>query len=146
MSRREIMGYAANLRAPLWKSQKQYLRALVDYQKDMRDRPYHPAGFNNFAWLVATVDLPERQSYRAEALKAATQAITLQREAGAPALTRKDLANYLDTLACVYAYAGDFTSASTTESEAISISAEPDFRQRLERFKGATPADCTGER
>jgi hypothetical protein len=144
MSRLETMGYAATLRAPLWKNQKQYLRALSDYRDDVRDRPGHPVAFNNFAWLVATTGFPQRESYKAEALQAATQAVALQRQAGAPELTRKDLANYLDTLACVYAYGGDYKSANTAESEAVSISAKPEFKQRQEMFTKAVPTDCTG--
>jgi hypothetical protein len=144
MSRRETMGYAATLRASLWKNQKQYLRALSDYRDDMRKRPEHPVAFNNFAWLVATTDFLQRQSYKAEALQAATQAVALQRQAGAPELTRKDLANYLDTLACVYACRGDYISANTAESEAVSISANPEFKQRQEMFTKTVPTDCTG--
>jgi len=49
-------------------------------------------------------------------------------------LTRKDLANYLDTPGCVYAYGGDYDGASAAESEAASISATPEFKQRQEMF------------
>jgi hypothetical protein len=142
MSRRETMGYAAILRAPLWKERKEYLRVVSEYRTDMQDRPGHPLAFNNFAWLVATTNFPQRESYKAEALQAAIQAVALQRQAGAPRFTRDDLANYLDTLACMHAYSGDFKSAEIAESEAASISAKPEFKQRQGTF--AAHMDCTG--
>ncbi|MGJ4997709.1 hypothetical protein ACQR0Z_25010 [Bradyrhizobium sp. HKCCYLS3077] len=144
MSRSATMGYAATMRAPLWKKQKQYIRALSEYRQDMRDRPGHPSPFNNLAWLIVTTDFSERESLRAEALQAATQAVSLQRQAGAAAVTRENLANYLDTLACAYAYAGDYKNAIASEMEAVSLSANVEFRQRQAMFANSPPNDCTG--
>ena len=54
-------------------------------------------------------------------------------------------ANRKDTLACVYALAGDFVRARKYEEEAKDQSGDPAFEKRLAKFTQQPPKDCTGE-
>jgi tetratricopeptide (TPR) repeat protein len=144
MSRAETLGYTALLRAPLWQKQGQFARALKDYQFDIQARPGHPASYNNFAWLVAANEFPERASYKVKAIEYATRAVALHKSAGAPELSRHDTANDLDTLACAYAYNRDYKRAIATEDEALSIMMDDGFKKRRALFAQPIPVDCTG--
>lgn len=146
LTRTEAMGYAHTLRAALWKRKGDYDRAVQDYRTAMRDRPDSPIAYNGFAWIVATTDWPARDALRADALQAAERAVSLQRSSGDTRLTRSGISDYMDTLACLYAGAGDFNKAIAAEQGALAVSHRAEFRTRLASFSGANPKDCTGAR
>jgi hypothetical protein len=77
-------------------------------------------------------------------MKAVVRAIELQKASGDRRLMRADIANFLDTQACLFALAGDFKRATVTEQQAIAISLKPEFQERLDSFRGPSPRDCTG--
>ncbi len=134
MSKDEIISYVLNLRAFQWKRRGMIDRALQDYREAIRKHPAHPEPLNNFAWLVASSDFPERNSYKIEAMDAAQKATLIQRSP-----------SYLDTLACMHAFSGDYIQAAKYEKEASD--GEPSnkvFADRLQKFRSATPQDCTG--
>jgi hypothetical protein len=134
MTRDEVMGYVIRLRTALWKNRSEFQRAASDYRKSMALWPGHPLSFNNFAWMVATRQFPERAALMGEAVKAADRAIVLDR--------RPD---YLDTAGCVYAAAGDFAGAASFEAEALAGDPEnQEYRDRLDGFRAARPRDCLG--
>jgi hypothetical protein len=133
MSHDQTIAYALSIRASVWQKQGKFDRAIQDYGNAMAHTA-SPGIFNNFAWFVATQDMPQRPGLKGEALRAAVKAVSLKRSA-----------NYLDTLACTYAYIGDFTKAVTIEQEAIGLRADSQFKARLGLFQNATPKDCTGQ-
>ncbi len=143
MLRKETLAYAYRLRGGLWKRRKDYDRAVADYMTAMRDWPASPAAYNNFAWIVASVEWPARKSLYAHALAAAERAVQLQDASELSVLTRTDLGNYYDTLACLQAYAGDFQKAADTERRAIATSPQTEFEERLANLIGPDPKDCT---
>lgn len=132
MSRQQTLGYALTLRAEMWKNRQLYDRAVSDYRTAMRLYPEAPTSYNNLAWMVATKEMPKRNELEDEALAAALRSTSID-----------DSANYLDTLACVYALRGDMQQALKTESDALKKSpSNPDFTMRLALFN--TSKDCTG--
>jgi tetratricopeptide (TPR) repeat protein len=136
MSRDETLGYALGLRASIWETLGKYDSAISDYREPMKLYPQDPVYYNNFAWIVATRQLSDRKQLQKAALTASEHATTVNRTA-----------NYLDTLACVYALTGDFKKAITLESEAVKTARGKDeaaFRQRLAGFMEPKPRDCTG--
>lgn len=136
MSRDETFGYALGLRASIWETLGKYDSALSDYREAIKLYPQEHAYYNNFAWVVATKQLSNRKQLQKAALEASEHATTITRTA-----------NYLDTLACVYALTGDFKKAITLESEAVKTASGRDeaaFRERLAGFLKPKPKDCTG--
>lgn len=134
MLRSESLGYALTLRASLWETREFYTSAIDDYRGAMKLYPQAPVSYNNFAWLIATKEVPNRKKLQQEALTAAEQAITISRKP-----------NYLDTLGCVYALLGDFQQAIKYQSEAVAEDPRNSaFRERLDLFKNPNPKDCTG--
>jgi hypothetical protein len=134
MSRDQTLSYALTLRVPLWKSKGLFDRAVGDYREAIRLFPEHPYAYNNFAWLVATKDFQGRAGYKNEAVAAASKAVAINRTP-----------DYLDTLACAYAFTGDFAQAAAMENEALA--GEPsnkEFSERLKQFQASSPKDCTG--
>lgn len=135
MSRDQTLAYVLRLRGGLWSSRGVISKAFDDYRASIRLFPEHPVANNGFAWFVATKgELPDREKYLPEALKAATQAVAV-----------RPIAGYLDTLACVHAFAKDFNSAIRYQTMAVQN--EPTkaiFSERLEMFKATPPRDCTG--
>jgi tetratricopeptide (TPR) repeat protein len=133
MSLLETLGYAYSLRAELWKNAGKYDRALMDFRQGMKLYSQGPISYNNFAWMIATRDIPDRKKLQVEAVSAAERAVAIDRTA-----------NYLDTLGCTYALGGDFDRASSIESEAVTKShGKTEFQQNLDKFKAHK--DCTGE-
>lgn len=54
----------------------------------------------------------------------------------------------MDTLACMYAYRGDFANAVATEEKAIELAHNKivdDLKRRVGKFTASPPRDCTGE-
>jgi tetratricopeptide (TPR) repeat protein len=132
MSREQTMGYALSLRAETWSKRQIYDRALADFRSAMQMYPESPLSYNNFAWMIATRDMPNREMLAADALNAALKATSIE-----------NIANYMDTLACVYALKGDFPQALKIENEALAKSpGNTDFEARLSLFNRS--ADCTG--
>lgn len=133
MSRSEVISYALTLRAPLWE-RGSAARAIDDYFEAMKRSPGHPGPQNNFAWLIATKEFSDRSKYKAMAIDAATKAVALHR-----------IPNYMDTLACVHAFAGEFDLAKRYAEEAVAgAPSNTQFAQRLKLFQAANPTDCTG--
>lgn len=134
MTRQETLGYALTLRAWLWETNGLYGSALSDYREAMKLYPQAPGSFNNFAWMIATKEVPDRKRLQQDALAAAERAVTIARKP-----------NYLDTLACVCALKGDFQQAIKYQSEAVAEDPRNlSFQERLAQFKGPNPRDCTG--
>jgi hypothetical protein len=131
MSRDQVMGYVYGIRGDLRGRRRQYTHAIEDFRKSISLYPESPKSSNNLAWMVATKDFPERGNLGSEALAEAKRAVGIQRNA-----------NHLDTLACVFAALGDFSSAVVTATEAVRLNAKPEFRERLERLKAKQ--DCKG--
>jgi tetratricopeptide (TPR) repeat protein len=132
MSRDETIGYALSLRAKLWERQAQYERAISDYRAAFKLYGGSSA-YNNFAWLVATRQVPGRKDLQAEALSSAQKAISMWPSA-----------NYEDTLACVFALQQNFAKASDVELQAIDDTPKATYKHRLEMFE-KEHRDCTGE-
>jgi tetratricopeptide (TPR) repeat protein len=134
MSREQTLGYALSLRAALWSKRGDYKHAIADYRIAMQMYSEAPIAYNNFAWMIATKEFPERADWKKESLQAAMKATSIEPSA-----------NYLDTLACSYAYNGDLTDAVKIEKKAIAKSpGNDDFTTRLTHFESAK--DCTGAR
>lgn len=132
MSRQEALGYALTLRAWQWEVLGRYDEAISDYHQATILYPQAPVSYNNFAWLIATKEVPDRVKLRQDALAAAQQAIAISRKP-----------NYLDTLGCVYALLGDFQQAIKYQSEAVEKDPRNSaFQERLALFRGQK--DCTG--
>jgi hypothetical protein len=126
MSRQQTLGYALSLRADVWSKRQIYDRALTDFRSAMKMYPEDPLSYNNFAWMIATKQVPDRKALTSEALAAASKAISIE-----------DTANYMDTLACVYALREDFAQAIKVENDAIAKSpGNKDFEARLTLFQG----------
>jgi Tfp pilus assembly protein PilF len=125
MTLQQTLGYTLVLRADLWAYRHVYDRAIADYRAAMSMYPQSPVAFNNFAWLVVSRDVPNRRMLESDALRAAQHAVAIDRTA-----------NYLDTLACSYALAGDFAQAILVAKEATHmVPGNTDFANRLARFK-----------
>ena len=134
LTRDQTISYVLAVRAQTWERKRSFVQAIADYRDAIRLFPDRPGAFNNFAWLIATKEFEGRSSHKAEGLRAANEAVALQRTP-----------NHLDTLACVSAFLGDFNAALNYESEALR--GEPSnevFKRRLEQFQGQSPKDCTG--
>jgi len=132
LSRDAARGYALALRAELWKADHKYEAALEDFRSSMKLYSQGTIGYNNFAWLVATREFPDRREHLPAALDAANHLVAMNR-----------IANYLDTLACVHALAGNFSEAVKLETEAVEKSGKPSFKIRLAKFR--QQLDCTGD-
>jgi tetratricopeptide (TPR) repeat protein len=137
LTKQQLWGYEIFLRAQLWERGTNYDKALHDYRQAMKDFPEHLGAYNGFAWIVATKKIANRREYIEDALDAAQKA-SAAREDG----------NMLDTLACVYAYQGDFKSALETEEHAIKVAPAESlhvFERRRDKFRSGIQNDCTGE-
>jgi hypothetical protein len=132
MSADATRGYTLALRAGLWSKRGDFDRALEDDRSAMRLYSQAPIGYNNFAWLIATKEFPNRKELLPEALRNANHAVSLNR-----------LPNYLDTLACLRALGGNFDQAVNVETEATAHSSQQSFADNLARFRDHQ--DCTGE-
>lgn len=133
MTPKQSQGYAISLRAPLWAAKGSFNNALNDLRDSKRLYPEAPGGYNNFAWMVATKPVPDRQKLIPEAMSDAQKAVSLGRDG-----------NRLDTLACVYALQGDFDRAIATEEEAMRLGGSTEFELRLSHFN--SKQDCTGDK
>jgi hypothetical protein len=137
LSKQQFWAYETSLRGKLWERKGSYTEASRDYLLAMRTFPEHPGAFDGFAWVVATKVFPERSGYSDEALTAALKAVAVREDP-----------NFLDTLACVYAYKGNFTKAAATEERAVRLAPKKyvdDFSRRLKKFGPTVLQDCTGE-
>lgn len=133
MSREQTMGYVLYLRAKMWSKRQVYDRAIADFRSAMRMYPEDPSSYNNFAWMVATKDIPARKRLVDDALNAALKATSIE-----------NIANYLDTLACTYALKGNFQQALKFENQALAKApGNSDFSARLLLFNSSV--NCTGQ-
>ena len=135
LTQQQLWGYEAHLRALIWKGTGHFKETVADFRAAMQAFPERPASFNEFAWVVAANEFPERASLSDQALDAALRAVA----------TRKD-PEYEDTLACVYAFRGDFAKAIETEKAALMHpprNDKEDFERRLGYFMSGR--DCTHE-
>lgn len=129
----ETIGYALSLRPNLWNRQGKYDRALTDFHASMI--LYEGADvYNNLAWLIATREVSNRDILKDEALTAAQHAVRIWPSA-----------NYKDTLACVYALRGEFSTAIKTEEEALAQTYDTEYARHLGLFQMIPPKDCTGQ-
>lgn len=135
MTEAETMAYILALRGMTWDNQHRYAEALADYIASSGQDPSRPLSFNNAAWIVATREFAGRETFRDYAVGAAERAAGLE-----------GTASRLDTLACAYAYKGDFEKARETQELAVAQAPNDGaIRRRLGYFQAATPRDCTGE-
>lgn len=134
MTQTETGAYLLALRGMTWVSRRHNSEALADYVEAIRQDPARPLSYNNAAWLVATREFPERQTYRARALEWATRAFALEQNA-----------SRMDTLACAYAVNGDFARAREIQAQAVAAAGRDDYRARLALFRANPPRDCTGQ-
>jgi hypothetical protein len=93
----------------------------------------NPYRQNTLAWVLATWPDSEFRDDRT----------ALSYGQGSVAATNRRNATYLDTLAAGYAEAGDFTSAVTTEKEALALTKvgkmKADRESRLKLFESGRP-------
>ena len=61
MSREETLGYALSIRAEMWSNRQIYDRAVADFRSAMQMYPEAPLSYNNFAWMIATRNVPDRK-------------------------------------------------------------------------------------
>ena len=135
LSRTEVLGYSRSLRASLWERDQRFDRAVVDYREAISQYPSGPTSYNNFAWLVATKSQLSDPQLLAEAMTATKTAVSIERSA-----------NYLDTLACMYARVGDFANAIVVQEEALSKSpGNADLMAHMAAFRSTPSAKtCVG--
>ncbi len=134
MTRKQTLGYALTLRAQIWENHGKYDQAANDYHSAMKLYPEAPTAYNNFAWMIATKDVPNRREHSQEALDAALKSTSID-----------ESANDLDTLACVYAFRGDTAKAIEIESRALDKDpGNADFTARNSLFQNSK--DCTGQK
>lgn len=134
MSEDETVAYLLSVRAERHSKEGNILAGLQDYRTAMEKFPTHPTPVNNFIWAVATKRFPEREAYKNEAFGLVGALLDIDRSP-----------NYLDTAACIAAYAGDFEKAAAYEAEALKGAPNnTEFSDRLAQFRAAQPRDCTG--
>jgi tetratricopeptide (TPR) repeat protein len=133
MSPTEVRGYAKLLSAEEWTRSSHYKSAAESLIQARRLYPSSATAANNFAWLIATKQFTERKGYSREALREAKRAVSLV-----------DKPNHLDTLACAYAFNGDFRHAVETSEEAVRREPNEAYRARLKTLKSGH--DCTGSK
>lgn len=103
-----------------------------DYREAIKLYAQAPLSYNDFAWITATKEVPDRKLLQKDALSAAERAIAIARKPG-----------YLDTLACVHALVGNFPQAIMYQSEpAAEEPRNTSFQERPALFK--TQKDCSG--
>ncbi|WP_370709008.1 tetratricopeptide repeat protein [Paraburkholderia sp. IW21] len=134
MSRSEVIGYTKGIRGLLYQKSGRNAEALADYREDATLYSRSPAGHNNLAWLIATRQGFDSPAFAQEAIGNAVLAVSIERTA-----------NYLDTLACSYARAGNFDSAVSTAREVLTLNpSSEEFKQRLARFQATPPKTAWG--
>lgn len=120
LTRDEVMGYVNGLVSSAWGGKGDFAKAKLLAEEAMRLRPTAPNGPNSVAWLHATCT-PESCRDPALAVKLAERAVSLYRDP-----------NYLDTLACAYAAAGDFKRAVVVSTEAVKLGGARSYGASLE--------------
>lgn len=133
LKRAQVIGYVYAIRAAVRVTQADFSGAIDDYKRSIKLYPESPFASNNLAWMIATKNFKGRDNLVAEALTQAGRSVAIERRA-----------NYLDTLACVFALNKDFESAIKYENEALTLDPKDEYSQRLKRFIGLEKQDCTG--
>jgi tetratricopeptide (TPR) repeat protein len=137
LTKRPLWSYETSLRGSLRERTGRYSEAVRDYQEAIAGWLERPGPYNGLAWVVATKPFPERQSLSDTAMAAALKASSARPDA-----------NIMDTLACMYAYRGDFANAIATEEKAIELAPQKildDLKRRVSKFKSSPAQDCSGE-
>jgi tetratricopeptide (TPR) repeat protein len=120
-------------RAQVWRSKRDYNKALADLDEAVRRSPKFPHASADRAWLLATCPDAKYRNGR--------EAVELAKEACEQDDWRD--AKYIGTLAAAYAEAGDFDKAVETQVRANAMTDDEDARKkgkaRLERYKRKMP-------
>jgi hypothetical protein len=135
MTRKQIASYLVSLRGDVRRRISEPLDAIQDYREAIALFPEHPRNYNELVWTVATRDFRNRDAYKGEGLAASEKLLSI---AQSP--------SYLDTVACLHAYLGDFVKALAYEEKAIV--GEPHnqaFKDRAKLFASFQQQDCTGQ-
>jgi tetratricopeptide (TPR) repeat protein len=113
-------------RAAAFTARGDFAAAIRDYLDALKRDPHHAATFNQLAWVWATCPVEEvRNPERAK--ECATRACEL---------TDWQDASYLDTLAAAHAAGGEFADAVAWQERALALADTPEFRARLEAYRG----------
>lgn len=134
LSRDESVAYLLTIRAGLWRDQQRYPEAISDYNDAIRLDPKRFMAHNNLAWMISTRDFPSRSDQKHIAILSSLRAAI-----------SNEKALYYDTLACSFAFNGQFKEAVIAQEKAVAL--EPsslEYRERLEMFRATPPQDCTG--
>jgi tetratricopeptide (TPR) repeat protein len=112
---------------------KEYGKAIDDYDEALRSYPEFPLAYNNRAWIWATCpDAQYRDGNRA--VESATRASEL---------TEWKVGRYLGTLAAACAESGDFDAAVKWQAEALKLYQDENDRrtgrERLKLYKAKQP-------
>jgi tetratricopeptide (TPR) repeat protein len=118
-------------RAMAWAAKKEFDKAMSDCSEAERIES-RTSPFNEVAWFLATsADAAFRDGRK-----------SIEFASGACEKTEWKNGNYLDTLACAYAEAGDFETAVKWETNALAVAVEADkarLQSRLDLFKSGKP-------
>lgn len=120
-----VEGYFSFVRGITFQRAKEYANAIEEYRSAVRNYPQSPSSRNNIAWLFVSVRDTQQLVTSDEALQLMLETCDIDRSH-----------NYLDTLACVYAERGDFTTAIQIEMEAYNLHPSPVYREMIEAFQG----------
>ena len=119
----EVRGYVIRMRGQTFGELGNFARTKADANTAMRLNPRSPGPLNALAWVLATC-APASCRDGASAVELATRAVAQWKHH-----------NYIDTLACAYAAAGDFKRAEATELEALDLSYKSDYVTNLEAIR-----------
>lgn len=119
MTHDDVMGYVRMLRGGGWGARADFVRAKRDYDAARNLRPGSPAPLNGESWVFGTCT-PDTCRDGARAVGYAQQAVALWRTG-----------NYLDTLACAQASAGDYAGALVSEQAALVLDSSAEMRADL---------------
>ena len=135
MTRQQITSYLVALRGDVRRRISEPLDAIRDYREAIALFPEHPRTYDILVWTVATRDFRNRDAFKGEALAASEKLLSI---AQSP--------SYLDTVACLHAYLGDFAKAVAYEEKAIAGDPHNQaFKDRAKLFASFPPRDCTGQ-
>ncbi len=134
LSTTNVEGYFSFVRGITFQRANEYADAIAEYRSAISNYPQSPSSRNNIAWLFVSLRDVQKIVTSDEALQLSLQACDIERSH-----------SYLDTLACVYAERGDFTSAIQFETEAYNLYPSLGYKEMVEAFQdGKTWLDVHG--